>query len=200
MWLASCRLCSPNSCLLKRKWPNVCVCVSFPLVTSSLAHPLQIVITNSFLFVRPPRQFCQASGGSWPCRLLFIRAGGWRIHLKEETVVQTEQWWCVSLPAFKILLPFALHHCLFAASPEQKCTGLSQPTECDPFMSQPWIVQRQWIVLISKYKETKFRITEQLFLLSGIFWKSGKLKMRAQLALKIRKAQCVHVLSNCVVN
>lgn len=145
------------------------VCVGFPLVTSSHAHPLQIVITNSFLFVRPPLQFCQASGRSWKCRLLsFIGASGWRIHFWKEMAVQTERWWCFSVPALTILLPFVLHNSLFAASSELKNTGLSQPAVWPLHVtilncSVP-VSKAHWIFLISKYREKKrSRITAVYF-------------------------------------
>lgn len=65
--LGSVRLGSPDSSLLKRKW--LCVRVGFLLMTSSHAQLMQIVITNSFLFIHhgcvSSKALGTVGGGAW---------------------------------------------------------------------------------------------------------------------------------------
>lgn len=140
MWLASCRLCLPSSCLLKRKW--VYVCVGFLLMTSLHAQPLQIVITNSFLFIhhRWGSAKAQESVGWWEMSASYgylIKLVGVHTFLKGNGTAD----WAGNMnilsckPNFYLF--FSLHHVVFLTSLLLNCSTLAfQPGGCDPFWKQ----------------------------------------------------------------
>jgi len=86
----------PDSCLLKRK------CVGFLLMTSSPAQPVQIVISNSFLFIHhggvfPKLRKRRGLVRGWVEVLQLIKSGTHRAETKVYNLMAklTEpQWWC----------------------------------------------------------------------------------------------------------